>query len=376
MKVFRAIIAAGVACSFEASLHAQLADGIKAIVHDSVITYQEVEALTAPAAEALRRQYQRTQPEVYDSKLAQILNENLDQLLERQLIIHDFKSAGYNLPEAYLDDLVQERIRTRYGDRAKLTKTLQAEGMTYEKFRQQLRDQVIVELLRYKNVSQDIIVSPHKIETYYLTHQDEFKLEEEVKLRTIVLYVPSESEVPAVKRLAGEILGKIKEGATFAEMATIHSQGSQSKQGGDWGWVEHKTLNAGLAAIAFSSKLGQLSGVISRAGTQTNFWVCEYDSAGKPTLARHYTVVVDSETKKQKESLVEERSFQNAGDAVNLPPPAEFYLMLVEDKRPAHAKPLSDVQDDIEKILLNRERTRLLKQYVDRLKKKTFVRYF
>jgi peptidyl-prolyl cis-trans isomerase SurA len=376
MNVFRAIIAAGVAYGFSASLHAQLADGIKAIVHDSVITYQQVEALTAPAAEALRRQYQRTQPEVYDKKLAEILNENLEQLLERQLIIHDFKSAGYNLPEAYLDDVVQERIRTRYGDRAKLTKTLQAEGMTYEKFRQQLRDQIIVEILRFKNVAQDIIVSPHKIEAYYLAHQDEYKLEDEVRLRMIVLYVPSESEAPAVRRLAGEILGKIKEGATFAEMATIHSQGSQSHQGGDWGWVERKTLNAGLAAIAFSLKLGQLSDVISRSGTKTNFWVCEYDSAGKPTLARHFEVEVDSQTKKEKESLVEERTFPNAGDSANLPPPEEFYLMLVEDKRPAHVKPLIDVQDDIEKILLNQERTRLQKQYVDRLKKKTFVRYF
>ena len=319
MKVFRAIVVAVAVGGFGASLHAQLADGIKAIVHDSVITYQEVEAFTAPAAEVLRRQYQ-TQPDVYEKKLAETLNESLEQLLERQLIIHDFKAAGYSMPEAIIDDAVQERIRARYGDRAKLTKSLQAQGTTYEKFRQQMRDQIIVEALRSKNISSEIIISPHKIETYYLAHQDEFKLEDEIKLRMIVLNKPSESEAATVRQLAQEILGKIKEGAAFSEMAAVYSQGSQRNQGGDWGWVERKVLRKELGDVAFALKPAELSGVIET--------------------------------------------------------PEACYLMLVEEKRAAHVKPLSDVQGEIEKAMLMQERSRLQKQYVNRLKKKTFVRYF
>ena len=319
MKKIRAIVVAVAVGGFGVSLHAQLADGIKAIVHDSVITYQEVEAYTAPFAEQLRRQY-RTQPEVYAKKLAETLNDSLEQLLQRQLILHDYKAGGYSMPEAYLDDVVQERVRTRYGDRAKLTKTLQAEGTTYEKFRQQMRDQIIVEALRGKNVSSEIMISPHKIETYYLAHQDEFKLEDEIKLRMIVLNKPSESEAPAVRRMAAEVLSKIKEGTAFSEMATAYSQGSQRNQGGDWGWVERKVLRKELSEVAFALKPAELSGVIET--------------------------------------------------------PEACYLMLVEEKRAAHMKPLGNVQDEIEKTLLTQERARLQKQYVDRLKKKTFVRYF
>ena len=50
--------------------------------------------------------------------------------------------------------------------------------------------------------------------------------------------------------------------------------------------------------------------------------------------------------------------------------------MLVEDKRPDHVKPLTDVREQIEKDLLAQERTRLEKQWIDKLKKKTFVRSF
>src|SRR5260370_1807304 len=111
----------------------------------------------------------------------------------------------------------------------RVEKTLEAQGMTYEKFREQIRDQIIVEALRQKNVSSEIIISPHKVETYYLAHKDEYKVEDEVKLRMIVL-----TNGPSSKKMGKEILSKLNEGATFVEMANVYSQ--DSKPGGDWGW--------------------------------------------------------------------------------------------------------------------------------------------
>lgn len=319
MRVFRAFVATGVVCSFGVSLHAQLVDGIKAVVHDSVVTKQEVEIVTAPAEESLRRQYM-TQPQVYEKKLIGILDENLERLIENQLILHDFKTAGYSLPDTVIDDAVQERIKARYGDRAKLTKTLQAEGTTYERFRQQMRDQFIIEQMRYKNVSSEIIISPHKIETYYLAHQSEFKVEDEIKLRMIVLNKKNDTDAASVRKRAEEILIKIKEGVPFSEMARVNSEGSQRSQGGDWGWIERKVLRKELSDVAFALKAGELSGVIETAEA--------------------------------------------------------CYIMLVEEKRPAHVRPLSDVQDEIEKTMQTQEKARIQAQYISRLKKKTFVRYF
>jgi hypothetical protein len=74
--------------------------------------------------------------------------------------------------------------------------------------------------------------------------------------------------------------------------------------------------------------------------------------------------------------MTEERRFESASAATNLPPPVEFYLMLVEDKRPSRFKPLLEVRDQIETDMKAEERTRLEKQWVDKLKKKTFVRVF
>ena len=56
--------------------------------------------------------------------------------------------------------------------------------------------------------------------------------------------------------------------------------------------------------------------------------------------------------------------------------PQACYLMLAEQKRPAHVKPLSEVRDDIEATLRAQEQSRLEKQWIDGLKKKTFIRHF
>lgn len=358
-------------------LHAELVSGIEAVVHDSVITREEVQGMTAQATEVLWRQY-RGQPEVFAKKVAEARSENLEELLERQLILRDFKT-GYNFKvdvvekeiEKEIDKEIQDSIRANYnGSRAALLQTLQARGITYEKHRQLIHDRIIITFLRQKNVSSEIIVSPHKVETYYQAHLDDFKVRDEVKLRMIVLKNAVEADSARVERMAEEILAKLKEGATFAEMATIHSEGSQRNQGGDMGWAESAGLSLGLRDMADRLQPGQHSGVASRSAGD-DYWVCEYQD-GKPIVGRHYAA--DPATKK--ESLVEERRFDSASAAAGLPSPQEFYIMQVEDKRAAHFKALSEVREQIEKDLLDQEQKRLNKQWIERLKKKTFVRYF
>ncbi len=363
----------------QARAEPELVNGIQAVVHDAVVTVAEVEVMTLPARDVITGQY-RSQPEVFLKKLSDARNESLDQLIQRQLILHDFK-ATFSQPERQalidkeinkeVDHELDAEIRTRYGgNRMSLIQTMQAEGVTLERHRQQIRDRIIITWLRQKNISSELIVSPHRVEVYYLAHREEFKVQEEVKLRMIVLKCPGDNEVTKTEKLTEDILRALKEGATFAEMATIHSEGSQRNQGGDLGWWEPSRLNKGLADTAVSLQAGQHSGVMSRSAGD-DYWICAYSNS-VPILGRHYM----SDTTLKKEVMTEERRFEDATVSTNLPPPTEFYLMLVEDKRPERFKTLTEVREQIEKDLLALERTRLEKQWVDKLKKKTFVRVF
>jgi len=319
MKFFCVLGAVAIAFGGGEMVRAELVDGIDAIVHDGIITFQEVRDTTSLVADQLQRQY-AGQPDLLDQKLNEAYKENLDRLVENQLILHEFDTAGYNLPESIIDEALDERIRSQFGDRVTLIKTLQARGETFEQFRREFRENFIIQQMRFKNVSGEVLISPHKIETYYLDHKKDYAVEEQVKLRMIVLNKTAATDPEQTRKLAGEILTKIKEGASFEEMASVYSQGSQRAQGGDWGWVEKSVLRPELANVAFTLKAGDKSEVIDT--------------------------------------------------------PEACYLMLVEQKRPAHTRELSEVRDEIEKTLLAQEHDRLQRQWVEKLKKKTFIRTF
>lgn len=297
---------------------AALVNGINAIVNDTVITYDQVERGIAPVAELYLRQY-RGQPQVLEQKLRELRAQQIEELVERQLILSDFKSAGYNLPENFIDDAVKREIRNNfYGDRAKLTKTLQAEGLTYEAFRQQQRERIIVTYLRDQNTSsQKILISPYKIETYYNANRDQFKLPDQVKVRLVSVNQSPDAAPGTAKKLAQEILKKIEEGTPFEEMAAIYSQRADT---GDRGWVDRTYFKKELADVAFSLKAGEHSGVIEL--------------------------------------------------------PEACYLIQVDEVRLAHVRPLDEVREEVETTLKAQESARLRKKWIDRLKNKSFVRYF
>ena len=350
---------------------AQSVDYIAAIVNDAVITYREVEEYTAQAYDLLRRTYQN-QPDLFKQRMNQTMQDGLEQLIEKQLILDEFKTLGGRLPDTVIEDEIKDRIRQKWGDRATLTRNLKAQGVTYETFRQRIHDEIVFEYMRRKNVSSAIIISPAKIEQYYQANLGDFQESDQVKLRMIVLNKNGGAD--DLRNLGLEIVRKMDEGASFTEMAAVYSEGSTRRDSGDWGWVQTNRLNRGLSEVAFSLQKAQRSGLLALARESSDvYWIYHFDKAGLPTIGRKYS---------DKGELIEERQFSAAGingDGAGfvLPvPPQEFYLMYVEDRRPARTRPLMEVRDEIEKTLTTQERARLHKKWIEKLKSKAFVRYF
>ena len=296
-----------------------LVNGIAVIVNDTVITRENIIEATLSDEQRFRNVF-RDQPLRRDQEIERLRRDALDNLVERQLILHEFNTAGYRLPENLVDEHIRGTIRERFGDRPRMIKSLHAEGVTSEEFRKRVREEFIIGAMVAKNIAQEIIISPYKIETYYTENRDKFKLEDQVKLRMIVLTNKVDRNAEATRKFAEEIVAKMEAGAAFKEMASVYSDSTQRSQEGDWGWIDRSVLRPDLAEVAFSLKPGQRSGVIEK--------------------------------------------------------PEGCYLMLVEESRPAHVKPLSEIREAIEKELKVQEQQRLRKQWIERLKGKSFIRYF
>lgn len=358
------LVTAGVRAEFE------LSNGIAAIADDSVITVQDVRQASADSVDLYRRTYFNN-PEVFEQKRVGALTEALEALIDRQLILRDFKDLGGIIQESYIDDVIKDRIRDQFGDRVTLTKTLQAQGLTYEMFRQREREKIITSIMERKNVREALLISPAKIERHYQTNLSQFKLGDQVKLRVIVLNRPQTADIDEIRKLAMQIKGKIDGGAPFGEMASTYSEGTERKQGGLWGWKQDSQLRKGLWEVASALSTGQCSRVVSMStASDGTYWVNEYNSAGELLIARHFN-------ERERDALMEEVKSVDGKVAVEkVPAPQVFYLMQVDEKQIARTKVLAEVRDEIEKNLILQERGRLQKKWIERLRAKSFFRYF
>ncbi len=302
---------------------AELLDGINVIVNESVITYDEVERQLEPMAHTVATQHPNDVPG-FTAAMASNRTDIIRGKIEAKLVMDEFKTKmnGGDIPESILDDEIRGELRKNFnGDRALMTKTLRERGVTAEMYRDQIRERMIVSYMREKNTSPEkIIISPAKIENYYASHQDQFKLGDQVKLRMITLPKPADSPETA-RKLGEEIIRKIDGGASFAEMASVYSSDSQRAKGGDRGWIGRDSdIRKELVDATFKLKAGQHSGLIEPSDADSVF------------------------------------------------------IVYAEEVKPAHVKPLTEVRDEIQQKLRTDEQRRLFEKWIARLKNKAFVR--
>ncbi len=299
----------------------RMVDGIAAVVNSNVITYGQVRELLMFRQRSLNELYQGDE---LREKMKESQDAALKDLIDRQLIIDSFKEQGFQIPEYVIEDRIQNIIREEFGgDRIAFVRTLRAQGFSLSRFREIEREKIIVQAMRQRAVRSDFVISPDKVESFYRRNLAEYSTPEEIRLSMIVLRVEedgSDDPAAAKRTMAEEIRGKLADGADFAGMAQMYSEDSSADIGGDWGWIDRKTLNEQLNRVAFSLQPGQLSGVIQ------------------------------------------------VGDS--------FYIMRVEARKAAVTKPLAEMRDEISKKLFEEERLRLQEQWIETLREKAYVKVY
>ena len=306
-------------CQAALAADPEVIDGIAAVVNGEIITYSQVRSLVAPREKLLRSQV--TGDELV-KQVKEVRQAALQDLIDRQLIIQAFKKESYQIPDHYVDQRMHEIIMENFGgDRNTFIKTLEAQNFTLGEFKRLETERMIVQAMRGKNVRRDLIASPAKIEAYYKEHRDSFTAKEQVKLRMIMIPAhANDGNAAAQKAMAEEILKKLAGGAEFDRMAQIYSEDSSRELGGDWGWIERKTLAGPLEKVAFSLPVGKVSNIIEFSGN--------------------------------------------------------FYLLRVEDKHGGTTRSLASVRDEIENKLLQEEAQALQEKWLASLRSKAFIKTF
>jgi peptidyl-prolyl cis-trans isomerase SurA len=301
MATLTAFSCLGVAAIASPTRGAESVNGIAAIVNDKVITYSEVREVVEPRERILRAQYSG---EELAKKITELRKAALQDLIDRQLIVQAFEKEKFAIPSHFVDERVDAVIKENFGgDRHAFIKTMEAQKYTMSKFRDMERQKIIVQAMRAKNVKTNLLIPPAKVEEYYRQHKDQFSTKAQVKLRMIM--IPGQKDggaVSAQQAMADEIRAKLITGADFDKMAQMYSEDSTRDLGGDWGWIEDKTLSKPLSDVAFSLHPGEISKVIEVGG---NYYIMKVEARQGGDLKPLKAVRADIEARLHQEQAQE-----------------------------------------------------------------------
>jgi len=320
-------------CLAPAARAQYLADGIAAVVNDKIITYVQINEQVADTVKLLR---QNLQGEELFQRVQEAKLQVLKALIDRELIIQDFKTQGGFIPDTFVNERINDLIRDQYGgDRVAFIKTIYERGQTMQKVREEIQDNAIVGYMRNRNVVQTVLVSPYQIENYYQQNLRLFQQDEQIKVATIVLHkalFPSQKTGPDGKQIsydpqeeiANEILYKIDTGSDFGELAKSYSEAGNKDDGGELGWV---TQN-GKTAI------------------RADLW----PGISNLQPGQHTDVITTSD--------------------------GYYYIVLIEDRKKSSMTPLEDVRGEIEKTIVNEQSQVRQQAWLDSLRAKAFIKMF
>jgi peptidyl-prolyl cis-trans isomerase SurA len=248
------------------------------IVNGRPILKSEVDDLMRARMVELQRT--ATTPDEFRAQLAEMRKTVLEMLTDQELILAEFQpiAASY---DAKVEAMAEEMVRKQFvgemfkGDRKKFLKALQDGGISYKKFFEQQKKNVIVETMRSQFA---------RPETEYITEEEKaawlrknsqrFRSDPKVKLWSITIPAVAFGKTPQQQlELAREIRASLLKGADFAALARTHSTDSVRDEGGSRGWQEKETFPARALWPAIAKiPAGKYSDVIPYQENLYVFW--------------------------------------------------------------------------------------------------------
>ena len=233
-----------------------LLDSYAAVVNGRVVTVGEVLDAMRPAQARLSQQYGGAELE---QKLMEAFREGRDQLIAEELILADFAAQGASLPERAIEDHVNGIIHDRFGnDRTAFLQALAEERTTYNEWRKRMQDQLIMQVMRQREVTSKILVTPFDIQAEYDAHRARYTVPEKVWLKLFVL--PDGAEIQL-----GELAKRLRKGALSPEDAVEHFH-MTVQDGGEA--MELSSLQTALREALSGAREGEVLGPVELDGKE------------------------------------------------------------------------------------------------------------
>jgi peptidyl-prolyl cis-trans isomerase SurA len=248
-----------------------------------------------------RTQYQREQQQRKDEaqqqdpvRAEQIAangqKDILRGLIDRQLLLDKGKDLNITADTDLIKRLDELRKQMKLSSMDDLEKAAEAQGVSFEDFKQNMRTEIITQQVIQREVGGHLNVTKEEEQRFYEQHKSELERKEQVRLSEILVSTEQAGDDPqkvaAAKAKAEDLLKQIRSGGSFEDIAKKNSEGSTAAQGGDLGEpFERGKLAKQLEDLTFGMKKGDVSDVIRTKQGFVILKVTEHQPAGIPQLS-------------------------------------------------------------------------------------------
>jgi peptidyl-prolyl cis-trans isomerase SurA len=282
---------------------------IIARVDNSIITRSEF----LRSKDQLKDEIRQQDPGNFDKDYAEKEKDVLRDLIDRQLLLEKGKDLGITADTELVKRLDEMRKQMNLDSMEELEKAAQSQGVSFEDFKQNLREQIITQQVIGREVGSHITISKEEEQQFYQAHKADMQQPEQIRLSEILVSTqkpatpppapnpadpaapappaatatpaPSETQiVAAAESKAKELREQIAKGASFEDVAKKSSDGPSAAQGGDLGVFERGKLAKEIEDVTFAMKPGDVTQPIQTKQGWVILKVTEHQQAGVPTM--------------------------------------------------------------------------------------------
>lgn len=236
-------------------------DAMAATVNGVKITSGEVDR---ELGNMLMQYRNRIPPDQIESMIPMFKQKALESLVNMNLLKGAVIKEQISVEESSIEEKFAE-VAGRFPDQEQFEKQLAMAGLTKEKLRSDIDQNLKIEKLLEEKLVVESEVSDEDISEYFEQNKETFKRPEEVKASHILISKSPDDSEEAKKEKQdklSELRKQIIDGADFAELATAHSDCPSKSKGGDLGFFTREKMVPPFSDAAFSLEKGEMSGIV------------------------------------------------------------------------------------------------------------------
>jgi len=235
-------------------------DSVVAVVNDDVITRHELDDRVREVVRQLQKQ--DTPLPAADVLEKQILERMINDILLAQYA----KETGVRVDDVQLNQAITRIAQqNNFPSLAEFRAKLEADGVDFMKFREEIRGEIISTRLREREIESKLVISDGEVDNYLANKAKMGNAGEEFHLAHILVVVPEQAsaeKIQAARERAEQALSQLKSGTDFAQVAAGSSDAKDALKGGDLGWLPGDRIPPLFANELQNLKPGQTTAVL------------------------------------------------------------------------------------------------------------------